>query len=377
MPRKLKIGIVCYPSQGGSGVIATELAISLARRGHHVHLFSYARPFRLSQFHQNLLMHEVEVAAYPLLKYPPYSLALATKLVEVTKHCKLDIIHAHYAVPHATSAYLARQLLAPHVPKVVTTLHGTDITLVGADPAYRPVVKFSVEQSDGVTAVSRYLRRRTLEEFDVANEIEVIPNFVDTERFSGVVQACERRRFAPNDEPLLVHASNFRPVKRISDVVRIFARVREQMPAKLLMIGEGPERMMAQQLLREFKLFDDAFFLGEQEFPENIYACADVFLLPSEQESFGLAALEAMSSGVPVVASDVGGLPEVVAHGECGFLHPVGDVAGMAASVLQLLRNPDLHLRFRDAARKRAVEHFEQGKIVQQYEEFYFRVLDA
>ncbi len=239
------------------------------------------------------------------------------------------------------------------------------------------MVKFSIEQSDAVTAVSQYLRRRTVEEFDVANEIAVIPNFVDTERFSGVVRACDRRRFAPNDEPLLVHASNFRPVKRISDVVRIFAKVRERIPAKLLMIGEGPERMMAQQLLREFKLFDDVFFLGEQEFPENIYACADVFLLPSEQESFGLAALEAMSSGVPVVASDVGGLPEVIVHGECGFLHPVGDVAGMAQSVLRLLSDADLHTRFRQAARRRAIEHFEESKVVQRYEELYYEVLGS
>lgn len=374
--RSLKIGIVCYPTQGGSGVVATELSMALARRGHQVHLFSYAHPFRLPEFQQNLVLHEVEVSSYPLFKYPPYSLALAARLADVVESEKLDIIHAHYAVPHATSAYLAKQLARPHPVRIVTTLHGTDITLVGSDPSYYPVVRFSIAQSDAVTAVSEYLRRKTIEEFGIANDIRVIPNFVDTRRFDGVARACQRRRFAPNDEPIIAHASNFRPVKRVGDVIRVFAKVREKTPAKLLLIGQGPERLVVQRLAKDLGVSQDVFFLGEQEFPEHVYACADVFLLPSEEESFGLSALEAMSCGVPVVATNVGGLPELVEPGVTGFLFPVGDIEGMASAVLEILYDGDLRQKLRSACREVAVDRYEQSKIVDQYEALYGELLD-
>jgi len=369
--REMRIGIICYPTQGGSGVVASELAMALAERGHRVHLFSYAHPFRLPGFQQNLILHEVEVSSYPLFKYPPYSLALAARLAEVAQSEKLEIIHAHYAVPHATSAYLARQLVAPQPLKVVTSLHGTDITLVGSDPSYYPVVRFSIAQSDAVTAVSEYLRRKTLEEFRIEKEIQVIPNFVDTRRFDGVVRACDRKKYAPNDEPILVHASNFRPVKRVGDAIRVFAQVREKLACKLLLIGQGPERLVAQRLAKDLGIAKDVFFLGEQEFPENIYACADLFLLPSEEESFGLSALEAMSCGVPVIATDIGGLPELVEHGKTGYLFPVGDIDGMARAAITLLRDPALHHSMRQACRQVAEQRYERSNIVRVYETLY------
>ncbi|OGD24535.1 MAG: N-acetyl-alpha-D-glucosaminyl L-malate synthase BshA [Candidatus Aminicenantes bacterium RBG_13_59_9] len=371
----MKIGIVCYPTHGGSGVVASELAIGLARKGHEMHIVSYATPFRLRTFHQNIFVHEVEVASYPLFKYPPYELGLVTKLVDLAESQGLDLIHAHYAVPHAASAYLAKQILNSSRLKTLTTLHGTDITLVGADPSFRRVVKFAIEKSDGVTAVSRYLRNRTIEEFDIRREIRVIPNFIEAVRPSPDLETCNREAFAPKNEKILMHASNFRPVKRIGDVVRIFARVREKIPAKLLLVGEGPERLFIQQLVRELKLGGDVHFLGEQDQLEPLFFCADLFLLPSEQESFGLTALEAMNCGVPVVATDVGGLPEVVTPGETGYLFPVGDIAAMAASAVELLTDPSRHEAFKARARKRALEFFNADDIIPQYEAFYEELL--
>jgi N-acetyl-alpha-D-glucosaminyl L-malate synthase BshA len=371
----MKIGIVCYPTHGGSGVVASELAIGLAQKGHELHIVSYAPPFRLRAFHQNIFLHEVDVALYPLFKYPPYELGLATKLVELAETCDLDIIHAHYAVPHAASAYLAKQIFNSPRPKTVTTLHGTDITLVGAEPSFRRVVKFAIEQSDGVTAVSHYLRQRTIEEFDIRREIRVIYNFIELDRPDRNRDACSRHVFAPEGEKILMHASNFRPVKRVGDVIRIYARVREQVPAKLLLIGDGPERPLIQQLVKEMGLVSDVHFLGEQDQLEPLFFCTDLFLLPSEQESFGLTALEAMNCGVPVVASHIGGLPEVIVHGETGYLLPVGDVEGMAAKAVEILSDPTRLSLFRAQARRRAEQHFDAENIIPQYEAFYEELL--
>jgi len=371
----MKIGILCYPTHGGSGVVASELAIGLARKGHEMHIISYATPFRLRTFHQNIFVHEVEVTSYPLFKYPPYELGLVTKLVEIAESQGLDLIHAHYAVPHAASAYLAKQIFNSPRLRTLTTLHGTDITLVGADPSFRRVVKFAIEKSDGVTAVSWYLRNRTIEEFDIRREIRVIPNFIEVVRLSPDQQACKREAFAPGGEKILMHASNFRPVKRIGDVVRIFARVRKEIPAKLLLVGEGPERLFIQQLVRELKLSADVLFLGEQDQLEPLFFCADLFLLPSEQESFGLTALEAMNCGVPVIATAIGGLPEVIIHGETGYLFPVGDIAGMAGAALELLSDPARHSAFRERARGRAQESFNAADIIPKYESFYEELL--
>jgi N-acetyl-alpha-D-glucosaminyl L-malate synthase BshA len=373
----MKIGIVCYPTHGGSGVVASELAIGLAKKGHEIHIVSYATPFRLRTYYQRIFVHEIEVATYPLFKYPPYELGLVTKLVELAETHDLDIIHAHYAVPHAASAYLARQILNSHRLKTITTLHGTDITLVGADPSFQRVVKFAIEKSDGVTAVSRYLMKRTVEEFDIRREIRVIPNFVDPLRPSQNLNLCSRATLAPLGEKILMHASNFRPVKRIADVVRIFARVREKIPAKLVLLGEGPERLFIQQLVRELKLNSDVYFMGEQDQLEPLFLCADLFLLPSEQESFGLTALEAMNCGVPVIATEIGGLPEVITHGETGYLFPVGDIADMAASAVALLSDPARLELFRAQARRRAEQYFSADKIIPLYEAFYEEILKS
>lgn len=371
----MKIGIVCYPTHGGSGVVASELAIGLAQKGHELHIVSYAPPFRLRAFHQNIFLHEVDVALYPLFKYPPYELGLATKLVELAETHDLDIIHAHYAVPHAASAYLAKQIFNSPRPKTVTTLHGTDITLVGAEPSFRRVVKFAIERSDGVTAVSHYLRQRTIEEFDISREIRVIYNFIELDRPDRNRDACSRLVFAPEGEKILMHASNFRPVKRVGDVIQIFARVREKIPAKLLLIGDGPERPSIQQMVKEMGLAADVHFLGEQDQLEPLFFCTDLFLLPSEQESFGLTALEAMNCGVPVVASHIGGLPEVIVHGETGYLLPVGDVEGMAAKAVEILSDPARLSLFRAQARRRAEQHFDAENIIPQYEAFYEELL--
>lgn len=371
----MKIGIVCYPTHGGSGVVASELAIALSKKGHEIHIVSYAPPFRLRTFHQNIFIHEVSVSSYPLFKYPPYDLGLATKLVELAETHALDIIHAHYAIPHAASAYLAKQILNSSHLKTLTTLHGTDITLVGSDPSFRRIVKFAIEKSDGVTAVSLYLKNRTIEEFDIGREIRVIPNFIEAARPPQFLGLCSRGAFAAQNEKILMHASNFRPLKRIGDVVRVFARVRKEIPAKLLLIGDGPERLFIQQLVRELKVSADVFFLGEQDQLEPLFFCADLFLLPSEQESFGLTALEAMNCGVPVIATNIGGLPEVITHGETGYLFPVGDIESMAANAIALLSDSERHGLFKVRARKRAEQAFSAAKIIPQYESFYEELL--
>jgi N-acetyl-alpha-D-glucosaminyl L-malate synthase BshA len=371
----MKIGIVCYPTHGGSGVVASELAVGLAQRGHEIHIVSYATPFRLGGFSENIYIHEVEVASYPLFRYPPYGMSLATTLAEIHELHKLDIVHAHYAVPHAASAVLAREILRDKKLKVITTLHGTDITLVGADKSFFRIIKFSMEESDGVTAVSRYLREKTFEEFNIARDIEVIYNFIDTSRCNEKQKQCMRDRYAPNGEKILMHASNFRPVKRVGDVIRIFEKVRRQIPAKLILVGEGPERLFVQQLTKDLKVKDDVHFLGTQDYIEQVLNCADLFLLPSEQESFGLVALEAHSCGVPVVGSDTGGLPEVVSHGETGFLAPVGETTEMAKRSLEILCDDALNQSFRHQARERAVTCFDREKILPQYEAFYEKIL--
>jgi N-acetyl-alpha-D-glucosaminyl L-malate synthase BshA len=347
----------------------------LAKRGHEVHIISYATPFRLHAFQENLFIHEVEVASYPLFRYPPYALALATKLAEVASEYRLDLIHSHYAVPHAASAYLAKKILGSEELRIITTLHGTDITLVGVDKSFNRVVQFAIEESDGVTAVSHYLRERTVEEFNIQRSIQVIPNFVDTERYTIDEETCTKDHFAPGGEKILMHASNFRPVKRVGDAVRIFSRVREEIPAKLLLIGEGPERLFVQQLVKELRLSDDVLFLGEQDYLEKLLGCADLFLLPSEQESFGLAALEAHACGVPVVATSTGGLPEVVVEGETGYLLPVGEIELMSRKALTLLTQSGLLSSFRQKARELAVRKFDSKLLIPRYEAFYEAVM--
>jgi len=373
----VKVAIVCYPTHGGSGVVASELAKGLADRGHEIHIVSYAQPFRLRTFHPSIFVHEVGVPSYPLFKYPPYALGLATKLVELVEEYDLELIHAHYAVPHAASAYLAKQILSSRRIKTLTTLHGTDITLVGADQSFYRVIKFTIEKSDGVTAVSDYLKQRTIEEFGIQRKIRVIYNFIDPRRSAPDRNDCTREMYAPKGEKILMHASNFRPVKRVADVVRIFARVRKQMPAKLILIGDGPERIFIQQLVKELKLGDQVYFLGEQDHLEPLFFCADLFLLPSEQESFGLSALEAMACGVPVIGSETGGLPEVIRHGETGFLFPVGEINSMAEKTLSLLGHPAKHELFKKQARRRASQCFNADQIIPQYEAYYEEVLKS
>lgn len=371
----MKVGVLCYPTHGGSGVVASELSIGLAERGHEVHVVSYATPFRLQGFHPNMYMHEVGCPTYPLLKYPPYALALATKLVDLAESFQIELIHAHYAMPHATSAYLAKQIMNSHGVKTVTTLHGTDITLVGADASFKKVIKFAIEESDGVTAVSHYLKKRTIEEFGIRREIRVIHNFIDPARPALNRGRCVKETLAPNGEKVLMHASNFRPVKRTQDVIRMFALVRERVPARLVLIGDGPDMWKTEQEVAELGLSDHVRFLGEQDQLEPLFACADLFLLPSEQESFGLTALEAMNCGVPVVATATGGLPELIDHEETGYLLPVGDTEGMAEAALQLLLDPDRHEQFGTMARECAVKRFRASEIIPQYESFYQEVL--
>jgi len=373
----MKIAIVCYPTHGGSGVVATELGLDLAKRGHEIHFISYSSPFRLRGFQQNVYYHEVNVSAYPLFKYPPYDLSLATKIIEIDREYDLDIVHAHYAIPHAISAYLAKQILHGKGPKTITTLHGTDITLVGKDASFYEAVKFSIENSDGVTAVSNYLTERTQKEFSINKKIKTIYNFVDTNIFNGVVTNCDTRQFKPNDEKLLIHASNFRKVKRLTDIINIFAIVHKYVPSRLLLIGEGPERQASHNLAEELGVLDDVLYLGTQDCIENLLGCADVFLLPSSEESFGLAALEAMSCETPVVGSMVGGIPEVVDHNINGFLHNVGDVKAMADSVIELLTNDGLLKDIKNEARKTAIEKFDSHIVIPEYEKYYHEVLDS
>ncbi|MFB3818465.1 MAG: N-acetyl-alpha-D-glucosaminyl L-malate synthase BshA [Candidatus Methylomirabilales bacterium] len=371
----MRIGITCYPTYGGSGVVATELGKAVARRGHQVHFISYSLPFRLHTYDERVFFHEVEMLNYPLLEHPPYAIALAAKMSEVGAEAALDCFHVHYAIPHAVSAFLARAILGRGRPRIITTLHGTDITLVGNDRSLFPMTRFALEQSDGITCISQYLRAKTLEVFGVSRPIRVIPNFVDTARFLPRQEPALRRHLAPDGERLLVHLSNFRPVKRVADVVAVFARIREHLPARLLLIGDGQDRPLALHRATALGVHRDVVFLGKQDEVERLLAAADLLLLPSQEEAFGLAALEALSCGVPVVASNVGGLPEVVAEGKTGFLLPVGDVEGMAAAALALLTQPARLAEFRAAARRHAVSHFDAGLIVPQYEAYYAEIL--
>jgi L-malate glycosyltransferase len=373
----MRIGITCYPTYGGSGVVATELGLELAARGHDIHFISYAVPVRMTAISERLHFHEVEVVNYPLFDHPPYALALATMMHNVAVAESLDLLHVHYAIPHSVSAYLARSMLRSRRLPFVTTLHGTDITLVGSDRSYLPITRFSIEESDGVTAISEYLRRLTVEEFGIKRPVEVIPNFVNCEVFQPADGQCRREEFARDDERILVHLSNFRPVKRVRDVIRIFDLVRREVPAKLLLIGDGPERTSAEWMVREKALTGDVLFLGKQRQVQNILNCADVLLLPSELESFGLAALEAMACGVPPVCSRVGGLPEVIRDGVEGYLVPAGDVQTMAARALEILVNPARREQMGKAARQRALTDFCSDNIIPLYESLYKRVLDT
>jgi N-acetyl-alpha-D-glucosaminyl L-malate synthase BshA len=371
----MNIGITCYPTVGGSGAVAAELGKLLARRGHKVHFVSYRLPFRLGGFQEHICFHEIDVTAYSLFEYPPHDLALAAKMAEVAREHRLDLFHVHYAIPHAIAGILAQQMLGNGAPRLVTTLHGTDVTLVGQDRSFFEITRFGIEHSDGVTAVSEFLRRMTLEEFGVRNTIDVVPNFVDLARHCPGRAVPDRSAFAGPDERILLHMSNFRPVKRVVDIVRIFERVQREIPTVLLMVGDGPERASAQALARRLGIADKVRFLGRQDNIEEFTAIADIYLLPSEIESFGLSALEAMACGVPVIGSDAGGLPEVVSHGETGYVLPVGDIEGMAGRALELLRDKALHTRMARAARQRVEQHFEAESIVTEYERVYERVL--
>ena len=377
----MKIGITCYPTYGGSGVVATELGLELAERGHEIHFISYAQPIRLTGPHPNIHYHEVEVSRYPLFDYPPYDLALASRMAEVAELYDLDLLHVHYAIPHSVSALLARQMLAakPRGRKLpfVTTLHGTDITLVGLDRSYLPITRFSIEQSDGVTAISQYLRERTLREFDIRNNIQVIYNFVNCDIYCrGEKTSQLKDEYAPNGERILVHLSNFRPVKRVIDCIEIFDRVRKQIPCKLLMIGDGPDRSRAEWLAVQKGIHNDVIFLGKQEQVQEKLAIADIMLLPSELESFGLAALEAMACEVVPIATRVGGIPEVIEHGKSGYLAEVGDVDTMAGYAIELLRDEKALRTMAKASRAVAQSRFCASKIIPEYEEFYRRVLE-
>ncbi len=373
----MKIGVTCYPTYGGSGVVATELGKAMAQRDHHVHFISYALPFRLQHYDERIFFHEVEMVSYPLLEHSTYAIALAAKMSEVGAQAGLDLFHVHYAIPHAVSAFLARSILGPAGPRIVTTLHGTDITLVGNDRSLFPMTRFALEQSDGVTCVSRYLLEKTREVFNIDRPMRVIPNFVDTRRFSPAPQPTLREHLAPRGERILVHLSNFRPVKRAPDAVRVFAAVRAALPARLLLIGDGQDRPEALHLAETFGVKGDVIFLGKQDDVESLLAVADLLLLPSADEAFGLAALEGMSCGVPVVATSVGGVPEVLEDGKSGFLLPPGDIEGMARAALELLQHGERLAEFRAAARRRAVEHFDTTLVVPRYEAFYREVLEG
>jgi N-acetyl-alpha-D-glucosaminyl L-malate synthase BshA len=372
----MKIGIVCYPTFGGSGVVATELGKALADNGHQVHFITYSQPARLDFFSENLFYHEVSVSKYPLFDYAPYELALSSKMVDVVRFEKLDILHVHYAIPHASAAFMAKQILATFgisIP-VVTTLHGTDITLVGKDLTYKPVVTFSINQSDGVTAVSEDLKKATYDHFDIKKDIKVIPNFIDHNRFSLKPKDHFKKAIAPQGERILVHTSNFRKVKRTQDVIYIFQKILEKVPAKLLMVGDGPERVNCEQLCRDLKVCDHVRFLGKQDAVEEILSVSDLFIMPSESESFGLAALEAMACKVPVISSNTGGLPELNIDGVTGFMDNVGDVEGMAKHAIYILEDEDRLNKFKENALKRAAE-FDLDLVLPMYEDFYREVI--
>jgi N-acetyl-alpha-D-glucosaminyl L-malate synthase BshA len=378
----MKIGITCYPTYGGSGVVATELGIELAAAGHQIHFIAYSQPFRLRGREQDITFHEVPVSNYPLFEYPPYDLALATRMAEVAAYYELDLLHVHYAIPHSISAYLAREMLARQKRRLpfITTLHGTDITLVGLDHSYLPITRFGIDESDGVTAISTYLKDMTVQEFHPQRSIHVIPNFVNCDVYQPIEEperSARRARYAEPGEKLLLHLSNFRPVKRTADVVRIFSRVVRDLPARLLMIGDGPDRSAAEFIAHSQGIQDRVHFLGKQSSVSEILPLADLLLMPSELESFGLVALEAMACRVPTIATRVGGVPELIEDGVSGRLFPVGDVEGMAAAAAELLRDPQRYQAMADAARKTAQTRYCASKIVPLYERFYAEVLSG
>ncbi|HRI22153.1 MAG TPA: N-acetyl-alpha-D-glucosaminyl L-malate synthase BshA [Panacibacter sp.] len=370
----MRIGIVCYPTFGGSGVLATELGKALADKGHSVHFITYQQPVRLNVFNANIYYHEVRVPTYPLFDYPPYEIALASTMVDVINNHDLDLLHVHYAIPHASAAYMARQIVKKSGRRIpfITTLHGTDITLVGKDKTYEPVVTFSINESDAITAVSNNLREETFRYFKITKEIEVIYNFVDVKRFSKKPIDAFRQVIAPKGEKILVHASNFRKIKRVNDVIKIFAGVRKEMPAKLLMIGDGPERSPMEVLAKELGVQEDVRFVGKQEQIEEILLVSDLFLLPSEYESFGLAALEAMAARVPVISTNTGGLPEINIHGKTGYTADLGDVQTMSRYAIDLLNNEELLAQLKEGAYEQAL-NFDISKIVPVYEALYSR----
>jgi N-acetyl-alpha-D-glucosaminyl L-malate synthase BshA len=371
----MKIGIVCYPTFGGSGVVATELGKALAKEGHEVHFITYSQPSRLDFLNENLFYHEVEFHSYPLFEYPPYELALASKMVSVVKNEKLDLLHVHYAIPHASAAYMARQILKTqgiYIP-VITTLHGTDITLVGKDASYEPVVTFSINESDGVTSVSEDLKKETYHSFKITRDIEVIPNFIDLEKFKKQKKDHFKKAICPLGESLIVHTSNFRQVKRVGDVIKVFNNIHKEIPSKLLLIGDGPERSMAEVMTRDLAINDAVRFLGKQEAVEEVLSVADLFLMPSEKESFGLAALEAMACEVPVISTNTGGLPELQLQGVTGFMSNVGDTEDMTRNALFVLDKNNLP-RFKESALARAKE-FDITNILPLYERYYEKIL--
>ena len=372
----MKIGIVCYPTYGGSGIIATELGHNLALKGAEIHFISYGQPARLDKFQSQIFYHEVEIPHYPLFEFQLYTLALTGKIIDVVKYEKLDIIHAHYAIPHAISAYLARDILKPKQDlKIVTTLHGTDITLIGLEPSFHPIIRHSLEQSDAVTAVSQYLCEKTNQNFNTSKNIEKIPNFVDTNLYRYHSYPKLKRKIAPNGEKILIHVSNFRPVTRVMDVIKIFGEVIQSFPAKLLLVGDGPDRAEAEMACRELGICDHVRFLGKQLSFVELLCISDIFLLPSQSESFGLSGLEAMSCGVPVVASNIGGIPELVEHGETGFVAEMGDVSRMAKYVCELFDNPKKLKAFSENSRQRTLELFDSKVVIPQYEALYDRMM--
>jgi N-acetyl-alpha-D-glucosaminyl L-malate synthase BshA len=385
----MKIGITCYPTYGGSGVVATELGIELSKRGHEVHFISYSLPMRLKSFSENVFFHKVEMANYPVFDFPLYSIALASKIVEIAKYNGLDLVHAHYAIPHATSAYLAREIIAEEQIngknngselKIITTLHGTDITLVGLEISFLPTMKFSIQKSDGVTAVSSFLKVKTMTQYEITKDIKVIPNFIDIERYKRIKNhetQCLRERFSRIGEKIIIHTSNFRPLKRVDDCIRVFSEVKKKIPSKLLLIGDGPERSNCEYLAKELGIYENVTFYGNQESLVEILSVGDLFLMPSQSESFGLSALEAMACGVPVVSSNAGGLPELNLHGETGYLAEIGDVNKMAEYAVELLSNKNKYRIFSKNARDRAVNLFSTEKIVPVYEQYYKKVLNG
>ena len=374
----MKVGIVCYPTYGGSGVVATELGMALARQGHMVHFITYSEPVRLEGFHENIFYHEVSALDYPLFQYQPYESALASKIVDVVKFERLDLLHVHYAIPHASAALMAKSILREEGISVpfITTLHGTDITLVGRDPSYRPVVEYSLNHSDGITSVSQSLKDDTLQNFKLRRSIEVIPNFIDFSRFKKTNKEHFKKAIAPNGEKIIMHVSNFRKVKRVEDVVMMFDKVLPAIPSKLILIGDGPERANCERMCRDLGNCDDVRFLGKQDAIEDLLAIADLFVLPSEQESFGLAALEAMACEVPVISSNAGGLPEININGETGFLSNVGDVADMAKNTIYILSDEERLTKFKKNAYAQA-KRFDILNILPIYENYYKQVLET